>query len=135
MASKKGTCLFKTIARSSPVIRTPAAAATFVRADIAQLRPAPDPLKNGVPVHISPRPEFSEIFDRPVFPSEIDLAIDKIRLKPQTYENARSFAAGWDIYGQLEQDWRRMLKERQSVPKQPDGSFVRFVKWYVKKAG
>ena len=86
-------------------------------------------------VFISPRPEFSEIFDRLVFPSEIDQAIDKIKLKPKTYENARSFAAGWDIYGHLEQDWRRMLKERQSVPKTPDGSFVGFVKWYVKKAG
>ena len=86
-------------------------------------------------VYIRPKPEFSERYDRPTLSSEIDQAIDRIRLKPQTFENARSFAAGWDIYGHLEIDWRRMLKERQTVPKEPDGSFIGFVKWYVKKNG
>ena len=86
-------------------------------------------------VYIRPRPEFSEMYDRPALPNEIDQAIDRIRLKPQTFENARKYAAGWDMYNHLEMDWRRMLKERQTVPDQPDGSFVGFVKWYVKKNG
>ncbi|MBE8232990.1 MAG: replication initiator protein A [Endozoicomonadaceae bacterium] len=85
-------------------------------------------------IHIFPRPDFRKIYNRE-HPTDIDKAIDDIRLKPNTYDNARKVATGWDIYGVLEQDWRRMLKDKQSLPIKPDGSFLNFVKWRVKQNG
>ena len=64
----------------------------------------------------------------------IDKQVVDIRLHPQTIENAKKVGGGYDIY-MLEHDWKRMLKERQSMPNKPQGSFVAFVKWYVKKHG
>jgi hypothetical protein len=60
--------------------------------------------------------------------------IDKIRLKPQTYETARKFAAGYDMY-MIEDEWRHMLETKGEMPLKPDGSFVGFVKWYVEEHG
>lgn len=86
-------------------------------------------------VYIQPLPSFSETFYRFDPRSTVDEEINGIRLSPQTYENVRKFSGGWDIYGHLEPDWRRMLKEKQVVPNKPDGSFVAFVKWYVRQNG
>lgn len=91
--------------------------------------------RDGDVVYIRPKPEFQALFNRPTPATDVDRAIDAIRLKPQTYENAKKHAGGWDIYGIVEQEWRRMLKATESVPDSPDGSFVGFVKWYVKQNG
>ncbi|MEM9358531.1 MAG: replication initiator protein A [Pseudomonadota bacterium] len=82
-----------------------------------------------------PKPEFSELFQKPKAVSEIEKQIDAIRLKTETYDNARKFAAGWDMYNEIEDAWRTMLKKRQSVPDKPDGSFVNYVKAFVKLNG
>jgi len=61
-------------------------------------------------------------------------AVVQIVLKPQTIENARKFAGGWDLY-MIESEWRQMLGERGSLPDKPDGSFVQYVKWFVETHG
>jgi plasmid replication initiation protein len=81
-------------------------------------------------VTIRPRQEFLDVYEQPQKPS----AIDKIRLKPQTYETARKFAGGYDMY-MLEDEWRYMLAKKGEMPQTPDGSFVGFVKWYVDEHG
>ena len=52
--------------------------------------------------------------------------VSKISLDPDTYEEAREAAPGWDVYV-LEQEWREWLansgKER---PRKPDFAFIRF---------
>lgn len=83
-------------------------------------------------VYIRPRPELIEIYKEP--DSDVDRAISKLLLKTQTYENARKVSGGYDLYF-LEGEWRRMLTERQTVPNKPDGSYIGFVKWYVKQHG
>lgn len=87
-------------------------------------------LENDV-VTMKPRPEFLERYDNR--PKEPNL-IDKIRLKPQTYDNAKNLAGGWDVYF-LEDEWRSMLSQKGDMPERPDGSFIGFVKWYVTKHG
>jgi len=51
-------------------------------------------------------------------------------LKPNTYDDAREAAPGWDVR-YLEGEWRGWMKER---PKNPDKAFVGFCKkWYATK--
>lgn len=33
----------------------------------------------------------------------------------------------------IEEEWRGMLREKNSIPEIPDGSFVEYVKWYAKE--
>jgi len=84
----------------------------------------------GETVYIRPRPEFSKRYKSKEKPSPVD----RIHLKPKTYENAKELAGGWDLY-QIEDDWRIMLHGLDKMPDKPDGSFVGYVKWYVKKHG
>lgn len=84
----------------------------------------------GETVYIRPRPEFQKRFN----PKKKSGGVDRIRLKPATYENATKLASGWDLY-QIEDDWRIMLHGLDKLPEKPDGSFVGYVKWYVKKHG
>lgn len=83
-------------------------------------------------VYIYPKEEFSGKFlptpDEPT-------AIDKIRLKGDTYLTAKKLAHGWDVHS-IEFDWRRMLVAKGGkVPEKPDGSFINYVKWYAKENG
>lgn len=80
-------------------------------------------------VIIRPRSDFLEIFEEKPF------ALDQITLKSSTYETARKFAGGYDLYGFLEPAWKEMLAIKKSMPENPNGSFVNYVKWYVKKHG
>lgn len=51
-------------------------------------------------------------------------------LKPETYEDARVAAPGWDIY-MLEQEWRSWITE---PPRHPDLAFIGFCrKWYERR--
>jgi plasmid replication initiation protein len=86
---------------------------------------------DGETVVIRPRREFKDIFTEAESPTQID----QIRLKSSTHEVARKFADGYDLYGFLEPEWRSMLHDKKSMPENPDGSFVAYVKWYVSEHG
>jgi len=47
-------------------------------------------------------------------------------LKPETYERAKTFAPGWDVYVLAEQ-WREWV-QKKGMPKNPDGAFLGFCK-------
>ena len=47
-------------------------------------------------------------------------------LRPDTYERAKTFAPGWDVYALAEQ-WREWV-EKKGMPKNPDGAFIGFCK-------
>lgn len=47
-------------------------------------------------------------------------------LRPDTYERAKTFAPGWDVYALAEQ-WREWI-EKKGMPKNPDGAFIGFCK-------
>ena len=79
---------------------------------------------------IRPRRDFTETYSEPETPD----AIDKVTLKSSTFEVARKFAGGYDIYF-LEGTWRDFLMRKQAIPDNPDGSFMGFVKKYVEKNG
>jgi len=79
---------------------------------------------------IRPRSEFIDIYNEP---ETID-ALDQIALPHSAYDNARKHAAGYDLYF-LEREWRNMLGGKKSIPQNPSGSFVNFVKSYVKRNG
>jgi hypothetical protein len=79
---------------------------------------------------IRPRPEFSDIYAEP----EMIDALDQIRLPDTAYDTARKHAAGFDLYF-LEREWRDMLSDKKSIPQNPSGSFVNFVKSYVLRNG
>ncbi len=79
-------------------------------------------------VYMRPRPDFKDKYKKVKQPDRID----QIRLKTQTYNNAKKFSKGWDLY-MIEDEWRTMLREKNSMPETPDGSFVEYVKWYAKE--
>ena len=79
-------------------------------------------------VTIRPKTLFSKVYD----PGPAMIA--QVSLKPGIHEAAKKHAAGWDIYF-LEGEWRDMLARKGSVPDKPNGSFIGFVKWYVKTNG
>ncbi|NRA86066.1 MAG: replication initiator protein A [Rhizobiales bacterium] len=81
-------------------------------------------------VIIRPRGEFSEIYKEP---ETVD-AIDKIFLASKTFDIARKFAGGYDLYF-LEAQWREMLMFKNAIPENVDASFVGYVKWYITKHG
>ncbi|MGL1889778.1 MAG: replication initiator protein A [Reichenbachiella sp.] len=81
-------------------------------------------------VVIRPRGEFTEIYKEP---ETVD-AIDKIFLASKTFDIARKFAGGYDLYF-LEAQWRDMLMIKNAIPENVDASFVGYVKWYVTKHG
>lgn len=79
---------------------------------------------------IRPRSEFTDIYTEP----QTAAALDQITLPSSAYDNARKHAGGYDIYF-LEREWRDMLSSKKSVPSNPSGSFVNFVKIYVQRNG
>jgi len=79
---------------------------------------------------IRPRTEFTDIYSEP----ETVHALDKILLPSSAYDNARKHSGGYDL-AVLEREWRDMLSCKRSVPDNPSGSFVNFVKSYVKRNG
>ena len=85
---------------------------------------------DGELVKIRPRKDFTDTYNVPEKPS----AIDKIIIRGSGMETAKKFAAGYDLYF-LESEWRDMLAVKKSIPDNPEGSFVSYVKWYVKKHG
>lgn len=78
-------------------------------------------------VHIYPKAEFQKKFNPPAPPN----AVDKILLKSGTFEKAKRFAKKFDVYF-IEGEWRAMLFDKNNIPDNPDGSFINYVKWYVK---
>lgn len=79
---------------------------------------------------IRPRPEFTDMYTEP----EMVEALDQITLPSSAYDNAGKHAGGYDLYF-LEQEWRHMLSGKHALPQNPSGSFVNFVKSYVKRNG
>jgi len=79
---------------------------------------------------IRPRSEFTDLYKEPDKPN----ALDKIRLKDSAFNSARKFNEGWDVRF-LEREWRSWLQNKETVPDNPEGSFVGFVKAYVQKHG
>ncbi|MEO1542645.1 MAG: hypothetical protein AAFR75_01275 [Pseudomonadota bacterium] len=79
---------------------------------------------------IRPRSEFTDIYAEP---EAVD-ALDQIALPNPAYNNAGKHAGGYDRYFR-EHEWRDILSGNQSIPQNPSGSFVSFVKSYVKRNG
>ena len=82
--------------------------------------------------------EFDEKADKVIFrnrgsvsparPAETGAIVSL--LKTATYEQAKKFAPGWDVY-YIEQEWRDWLTE---PPRNPDAAFLGFCKkWYEKR--
>ena len=80
-------------------------------------------------VYIYPKAKFQEAFNPPPLPE----TVSGITLKPETLEKAKRYARGLDV-SFLEKEWRAMLQDKNSIPKKPDGSFINYVKWYVRKS-
>ena len=84
----------------------------------------------GETVIIRPRGDFIDIFTEPEKPS----VLDQVEISERGREAARKYASGYDLHF-LEREWRLMLGAKQSIPENPDGSFIQYVKWYVQKHG
>lgn len=79
-------------------------------------------LEGGI-VTVRPKPSFTEAYADPT--PQIALF-----LKPETYEQAREAAPGWDIHG-LEQEWRSWMTE---PPRNADAAFIGFCrKWFERR--
>lgn len=81
-------------------------------------------------VVMRPRPDFKEVYSEPEKPK----AMDKVILRGSGHETAKRFAKGWCTH-HLEGEWRSWLGGKGSIPENPEGSFVGFVKSYVQKHG
>jgi hypothetical protein len=79
---------------------------------------------------IRPRSEFSDIYTKP----ETIFTLGQISLPDTAYRAAHKAATGYDVYF-LEREWRDMLSGKKSIPQNPSGSFVNFVKSYVQRNG
>ncbi len=90
------------------------------------------------PEEHEPLPDYSVEFDEerdqvvfrnrgsvsPSLPAEPDVTVAALR--PDTYEQARGYAQGWDVYF-IEREWRDWLTE---PPRNPDAAFLGFCrKW------
>ncbi len=61
----------------------------------------------------------------------LPFSISDMQLNPDTYEQAKVSAPGWDVY-HIENEWRGWLKE---TPRNPDAAFIGFCKKWYKKRG
>lgn len=52
-------------------------------------------------------------------------------LNPETYQDARTVAPGWDVY-ELEREWRDWITE---APRDPDKAFIGFCRKWTEKRG
>ncbi len=67
--------------------------------------------------------------------TETSLIPTIIRLKPDTYTEARTVAPGWDIY-HLEQEWRDWMADGGlDAPANPDKAFLGFCRKFFEKRG
>lgn len=67
--------------------------------------------------------------------SGTSLMSEFIRLKPDTYTEARSVAPGWDIY-HVEQEWRDWMADGGlDAPANPDKAFLGFCRKFFEKRG
>jgi plasmid replication initiation protein len=65
----------------------------------------------------------------PALPGEPEMSVAALR--PETYDNARALAPGWDVYV-IEREWREWLTE---PPRNPDAAFLGFCKKWCEKRG
>ena len=84
----------------------------------------------GDTVTMRPRRDFIDAYCESEKPS----AMDKVILRGSGHETAKRFAEGWCTQ-HLEGEWRNWLSSKGSVPENPEGSFVGFVKAFVQKNG
>ena len=85
---------------------------------------------NGDTVIMHARSDFTNVYSEPEKPK----AMYKIILRGSGHETAKRFAEGWCTY-HLETEWRNWLGSKGTVPNNPEGSFVGFVKTFVQKNG
>lgn len=57
--------------------------------------------------------------------------LSNIHLDPETYHDAKTVAAGWDVY-MLEREWREWMSE---APRKPDKAFLGFCRKWVERNG
>lgn len=55
-------------------------------------------------------------------------------LDPDTYQEAREAAPGWDVY-LLEQEWRGWLAKEEIEPKHPEKHFLKFCRTWFERRG
>lgn len=66
---------------------------------------------------------------------EVPVELASIRLKPETYEEVRNVAPGWDKY-YLEEQWRSwMIDGGLDAPRNPDKAFLGFCKKHFEREG
>jgi plasmid replication initiation protein len=56
------------------------------------------------------------------------------RLRPETYQEARGYAPGWDVYA-IEAEWRRWCESEEIEPRNPDRHYLKFCKSWAEKRG
>lgn len=81
-------------------------------------------------VTATPRSDFAEAYR----PSSRNIAVDQIHLKPDTMEKAVRYAGGWDRQ-MLLSSWKEMIAQKGELPKNADGAFISYCKWYVQTNG
>ena len=79
-------------------------------------------------VIIRPRNSFKEAY------TPAPKSISRVVLRNGVHEAAKKHAQGWDTHF-LESEWRMMLSQKNDVPENPEGSFIGYIKWYVKENG
>lgn len=81
-------------------------------------------------VVMRPRSDFADVYSEPKKPS----TMGRVILRGSGHETAKRFAQGWCTH-HLESEWRYWLGTKNTIPENPEGSFVGFVKSYVKRNG
>lgn len=66
-------------------------------------------------------------YKAPPSPAAPQSPYELLRLKGDTYDLGRSYAAGWDIYA-LEGEWRAWIEQKNIVPRNADAHFLSFCK-------
>jgi len=75
------------------------------------------------------------IFKNRKISMEIETARSATRLDPETFNDARTCAPGWDVY-MLEQEWRGwMASGGLDAPKNPDSAFLGFCRKWAERHG
>lgn len=89
-------------------------------------------VKGGIRLYPSPPPVKQKRVVVPLMPPKpaTPLRIDQIRLKPETYDKAKTNAPGWDVY-HLEGVWRDWISGK-GVPQDPDLAFPAWCKKFTK---
>lgn len=60
--------------------------------------------------------------------AQSQLSLFGVNLKPQTYETAKKYATGWDVYA-LKAEWEEWGQRKKLwPPNNPDGAFINFCK-------